>query len=218
MFTDFELRNLKEIDIILRMGLLNKGFIITFLCLLSFASVGQEVIVNFKAEHYKGNVLLTWSITQGNTCNGVDVLRSSDSVNFVQIGSIEGICGSTQESIAYSFTDNFPVPNKRNYYRLSLGGIGFSKIIGIDIIVIGENNYLLRPNPVTTESELFFENNSVTLCTMRVLNASGSTVVIEGTTGDKFVLNRSNFKNGVYFFSLEFENGNSGIFGQFVVE
>lgn len=200
------------------MGIIVKRSFTGIVCLLSFVSFGQEVIEDFTAEHYKGNVLLTWSITQGNTCNGVEVLRSIDSVNFIQIGSIEGICGSTQEAISYSFTDNFPVANKRNYYRLSLGGAGFSKIIAIEIIAIEENSYLIRPNPVSSESELFFENNSVAQCTIRVLDASGKLHYAYETTGNKLVLNGNDFRSGLYFIHIAYSNGNPSVSGRFLVE
>ncbi|MGY8927636.1 MAG: hypothetical protein ACKVJC_10130, partial [Flavobacteriales bacterium] len=65
---------------------------------IGFSSLSQneDVISHFSATEFNGKVLLTFAITQGNTCNGVVILHSTDSVNFTQVESIEGICGSSQ--------------------------------------------------------------------------------------------------------------------------
>ena len=94
----------------------------------------EDVVLNFSATEFNGKVLLTWSVTQGNTCNGILILHGTDTLNYSQIGSIEGICGSTAEVIKYQFTDISPNVNQTNYYRLSLGGIGFSYPVIVDVI------------------------------------------------------------------------------------
>ena len=134
-------------------------FVVLFVA-LGFNSMSQneDVIEYLHASEFNGKVLIAWAITQGNTCNGVIVLHSTDSVNFNQIGSIEGICGSTAESIEYDFTHITPEKNAINYYRLSLGGIGFSWIVSAEVIDMGANTSLVRPNPISENSELLFDN------------------------------------------------------------
>lgn len=190
------------------------------LILFSFA-VGvlsaQNPVSQFKAEEINGNVYLTWTIQQGFTCNGVDVERSTDSVNYLKIGDIEGICGSSAEEIHYDFTDNFPEKNTRNFYRLSLGGLLYSHFISIDIIDIPANNYLVVPNPFNVNSQIFFENSAYAQCTLNVYLPDGSPVKEMFTSGEVFNLDREYFSSGLYFFRISYDNGKASVAGRFAV-
>ena len=106
-------------------------FFVLFIFSAPLSAQNEDVIEYLNASEFNGKVLLSWSIMQGNTCNGIQILHSTDSINFSQISSIEGICGSTQQSISYSFTDLSPEKNANNYYRLQLGGLGFSWIVSV---------------------------------------------------------------------------------------
>ena len=92
-------------------------------------------------------------------CNGIQIFRSTDKINFIKIGDIAGVCGSTSAPQPYDLTDINPVKNSFNYYRLELGGSGISDIIGIEIIELEYSGYQIRPNPISTEAKIFFENN-----------------------------------------------------------
>ena len=70
-----------------------------------------------------------------------------DKINFNQIGEISGICGSKFEKISYSFEHPNPIKNRINYYRLALGGLGFSDTISIEILDF-KYGYQVRPNPM----------------------------------------------------------------------
>lgn len=190
-----------------------------FLFLLNLPVMAQsgDAVLFFRAEELSENVFLTWAIKQGFTCDGVDVLRSSDSVNFVKIGDIEGICGSSAASISYDFTDLFPEKNSRNYYRLSLGGVLFSNIISIDIIDIPANNYLVVPNPFVENSRIYFENAAVAMCELSVFSPHGTRVHVAHTNGEVFDLSALDFTHGVYFFEIVYENGKHPISGRFAV-
>ncbi|MBK7247105.1 MAG: hypothetical protein IPI05_05505 [Flavobacteriales bacterium] len=50
-------------------------------------------------------VLVNWTIHGGSTCDGQDVERSTDSVNFVMVHRIQGICGSSESSTPYTWFD-----------------------------------------------------------------------------------------------------------------
>ncbi len=197
---------------------MHRIFWILFLLPLSVLAQADAAIQDFRAEELDGNVYLTWSIKQGYTCNGVDVLRSVDSLNFVKIGDIEGICGSTSASVPYDFTDNFPEPNAWNYYRLSLGGLGNSHIISIRIIDIPANNYLVVPQPVNSVSQLYFENGAAALCTLSVYNVHGSEVYTAETNGGVFAIEASRFESGVYLFTIDFDNAKASIQGRLMVQ
>lgn len=192
-------------------------FVTFFLFSLSSFAQNEDVIEGFTATEFNGKVLLTWSVKQGFTCNGVEILHSLDSVNFTQIGSIEGICGSTAESIAYDFTHLDPDKNVTNYYRLHLGGVGFSKIISTEVLDLAGTNYLLRPNPIVSHSELFFDNETAASYEFTVYTSQGVRVFTDQTNGELFLINRSDFNEGMYFFTINKEWEDPKITGKFLV-
>ncbi|TNF46236.1 MAG: T9SS type A sorting domain-containing protein [Bacteroidetes bacterium] len=172
----------------------------------------EEVIESFSAEVYNESVLINFRINSGYTCNGIDVLHSTDSVNFSPVYTFEGICGSTTESIAYEYTHVNPVKNSKNYYRLYLGGPGFSWVINVLVIDL-TNSSLIKPNPLISTSELIFENNAVTEHQLVISNMYGQIVFSETTNGSSIILNRNDFVPGVYVYSiidLEKENRVTG--------
>lgn len=191
-------------------------FTLLFATMVAFGQ-NEDVIHGLNATEFNGKVLVSWAIKQGNTCNGVQVLRSSDSVNFTQIGSIEGICGSTAEEIQYSFTDLNPIVNSVNYYRLSLGGVGFSWIISTEVIDVGETNYLLSPNPITEESTLYFNNDSGKLLTISFYNVHGKLSTELFTTSESQRLNEINLESGLYYFTITENNSDSVVKGKLLV-
>ena len=189
---------------------------LVFLVLIGFTSLSQneDVINHLTATEFNGKVLLTFAIKQGKKCNGVVIYHS---VDFTSIGSIEGICGSSQEQIEYNFTHLDPEKNEINYYRLSLGGIGFSWIVSAEVIDLGANNALLRPNPISQGSELFFDNETNATVILNIYSSAGILVKSEWTTSELFILNAFEFESGMYFYSLQPEGIQPEVKGRFVV-
>ncbi|MDG1333910.1 MAG: T9SS type A sorting domain-containing protein [Crocinitomicaceae bacterium] len=177
----------------------------------------EEVVLNLSATEFNGKVLLTWAVTQGNTCNGINVLHSTDTTNFSQVGSIEGICGSTAETIDYQFTDDIPSVNQTNYYRLSLGGIGFSYIVNVDVIDAGTQNYIVTPNPVEDKSQLIFDNENQEKVTITFFNERGEIMLEETSSEQSIAIDREKFKQGVYFFVLKSDGALESFSGKFSV-
>lgn len=194
-----------------------------FLILVISSSFGavyaqnEDVVLNLSATEFNGKVLLTWAVTQGNTCNGISVLHGTDTSNYDQIGSIEGICGSTAETIDYQFTDANPDANVANLYRLSLGGIGFSYPVSVEVIDAGNQEYIIAPNPISTESQLIFSNDNQEEVTITFFNESGN-LIHEATTSEQSIsINREKFKQGVYFFVLKSDGAIESFSGKFSV-
>ena len=194
---------------------------ISFLVLISLFSMvfaqNETIVLNLNATEFNGKVLLTWAVTQGNTCNGITVLHGVDSVNFSQIGTIEGICGSNAETINYQFTDVIPSVNETNYYRLSLAGIGYSYIVLVDVYDAGNQSYIVTPNPISSESQLIFDNGNQEKVTITFFNEVGAIITKVTTTEQSITIEREAFKQGVYFFVLKFDGIIKFISGKFSV-
>ncbi len=195
--------------------------IVHFIIFLGFSFISQaqneEIIESFSAEVYNESVLINFRINSGYTCNGIDVLHSSDSVNFSPVNTFEGICGSTTESIAYEYTHANPVKNIKNYYRLYLGGTGFSWVINVLVIDL-TNSSLIKPNPLLSTSELIFENNTITDHQLVISNMYGQIVFSETTNGSSFLLSRNDFVQGVYLYSIIDKEKGNRITGRLMVQ
>ena len=187
-------------------------FFVLFIFSAPLSAQNEDVIEYLNASEFNGKVLLSWSIMQGNTCNGIQVLHSTDSINFSQISSIEGICGSTQQSISYSFTDLSPEKNVNNYYRLQLGGLGFSWIVSVEVIDLGMNTSIVRPNPLSKTSELLFDNEANFEVFISVYSSSGVLVNMQSTVSEQILLEKSKYTAGLYHYVLTSEE--SGVFGK----
>lgn len=90
------------------------------LLVLSFAtdtaSYGQQVeLVRFSAFAHSQSVQLDWTIGAGSFCDGTTIFRSEDDITYHEVGMIDGICGSADEPVGYSFKDSMPIENRRMY-------------------------------------------------------------------------------------------------------
>jgi hypothetical protein len=150
-------------------------------------------VVAFKAEELNGKVKLSWTIKAGGTCNGIGIQRAVEGGGFVQVGSLEGVCGNLSFPTFYEYTDAEPVENRINTYRLDLGGSGFSDTVSIEVIVLGKDNYLIFGNPLESKSRLFFRNDTAAEISIQFYTLNGE-LDLEYTTNAKWIeLNRSDF-------------------------
>ncbi|MFK7787382.1 MAG: T9SS type A sorting domain-containing protein [Crocinitomicaceae bacterium] len=196
------------------------GLIVYLLISSSFSVVcaqNEDVVLNLSATEFNGKVLLTWSVTQGNTCNGITVLHATDTNDYNQIGSIEGICGSTAETISYEFTDDSPSVNQTNYYRLSLGGVGFSYPVNLDVLDAGNQTYIVSPNPVSDESKLIFDNENQENVVITFFNKRGEIIHEVSSSEQSISIHRGKFKQGMYFFVLKSDGVIEPFSGKFAV-
>jgi hypothetical protein len=121
----------------------------------------HELLTSFKAEKNSNRVILNWSIKQGNTCVGINILRAADTLNFVEIGNIQGICGSTEFEQRFTFVDDKPLPNQTNYYKLELGFSGRTEPplkIDYDYVKLENNESKVVPNPNSGFGSIIFVN------------------------------------------------------------
>ena len=184
---------------------------------LGFAVRSQNILSSFEIGLSQGNVLLAWTIKSGNTCNGMQVFRSQDSINFVLIEDIQGVCGSLSSPVSYTFTDHTPILNAINYYKIDFGGQEQSSVLGIEVINVLSNSFVLRPNPVTGASDLYFENDNQNEIILKVFDDFGDVIYKSQTNSNKFVLDSTSFSDGLYYFSLENMNSRNIINGKAVI-
>jgi len=177
----------------------------------------ESILEKFSVTEFDNKVLLSWTVKSGNTCNGIRIYRSSDSLIYSEIGDIQGVCGSAEFSVHYSFTDNQPVKNSKNYYRLNLGGIEVFNSSGVEVIDVGKLNYFLKSNPIVDKSDLHFNNSSNKSVQLHIFAINGILLQKMTTLEEMFTIDAISLPNGLYYFQLSTENNQTTISDKFQV-
>lgn len=181
--------------------------LINSICILLFVSQSvfsqqNTILGHFSASENNGNVFMSWQIIAGSTCNGIQIYRSTDSLHFVEIGDIPGICGNISAAQDYDFTDYQPEKNKINYYRLQLGNTGYSEIVAVEIIHLETGGYQVRPNPVADYARIYFDNEKQALMFFTLYNTNGAAINSVSANNNYFDFDSTTLKSGLYFFSI----------------
>ena len=173
---------------------------------LSVHAQEADILDYMNISNLKGDILLDWQISQGSTCNGIKIYRSVNNAEFVQVGEIEGICGSFTLPKRYIFKDENPVKNQTNNYRLDLGGYGNTETVGIEIIAFEAKDYQIRPNPIVSTSQLLFNNEKNKEAQIHIYDAKGNAFPILTTRTNVVNINAESFNSGFYFFNVVIDN------------
>lgn len=173
-------------------------------------------LVSFNGFQYKDSVILNFTMAKGYSCNGIYIERSEDSVNFSGIGDIQGVCGSSDFEVPFQFTDNSPLQNTGNFYRLDLGNFGYSEIIKIYFAKLNPAGLAFYPNPCIQNCSLYFENPTNSELEFFIYDYSGKLIVQEKIRGTVFEIDRKNLSRGVYYYHL-IHKDEIKISGRFVV-
>lgn len=186
----------------LHMAPLKKTFLLFQVLLVSLSVEGQQFLSHFSLAEGGGKVVLNWTIDAGNTCFGIDIVRSTDGQTFASIGTIGGICGSIDEPVSYSFVDEAPVANQTNYYKLLLGLSAESDVLSIEIIDFGSSGYQIRPHPVHQDGLLYFQNDAGEKHVFSIYQLNGHLLSEQETSYDHFILDLGIWPAGLYPFRI----------------
>lgn len=165
----------------------------------------QFEINYFIATQINENVKLSWEVSTGSTCNGMQIERSTDSINYFYIGQIDGVCGSSSAAQKFEFIDINPAPFKRNYYRIiASSGESFYQSIFYNYV---KDSYCVVQNPVSSSSILYFKQNQQFIVTFYDLwgKAMNSKVIQTNmvTLGELLTI----IPNTLFLLDVEAENG-----------
>ncbi len=185
---------------------------------VQFATAQADSILSyFSASENNGTVYLSWQIKSGSTCNGIQIYRSNDSLNFIQIGDFPGICGDISFAQDYNYTDHNPIKNSLNYYRLELGNNGYSQVVSVEVIDIAATGFQVRPNPATTQVEILFDNNNSIKHNLNLYSVTGALVFSTSGKQDYFELDTRALSNGTYLFTISNSANATNLQGKIMV-
>lgn len=182
-----------------------------------FSQTGSIALDFFDIKQYNGNVYVDITLSQGNTCNGIIIQRSLDTIYFQNIAQFEGICGNTSSPTRYNFLDENPIQNQTSYYRVKFGNNIYSEIIEILIIDNQNNDYQLRPHPANNETTLYFNNQPGVSYELILFSIDGIKIRTLKSSSNKFFIETSTLNNGFYIFLIKQGSTNYFINGQLIV-
>lgn len=147
-----------------------------------------------------GQVFLDWTMESGNTCDGTRILRSLDSLNFVEIGSLSGLCGSISTPTYFHHEDSDPPELTTVYYRLQLGTNGFSSIQRIDLKRLFMAEHRVFPSPMLDNGTLLLRVDPETRVVLRIWSAQGRLVHDVVGRGGRLDVPAATWPAGVYIY------------------
>ena len=185
-----------------------------YFCLLGISGFTQNKS-SFSLNQVNGQVHINIVISSGNLCNGIKVFRSTDSLNFNQIGFIPGYCGNLLETVSYNYTDTDPIKNQISYYKLELG-LESSNIQSILVVDLSKGKYKVWPNPIQESGILYFENDQQKEAIISLFSLKGNLVKQIITTTSSVQINSGLLQSGTYVFSIE-KNNEQPIIGKLII-
>lgn len=139
---------------------------------------GNPALAGFNAQRSGDHVIVTWTIRSGFSCASVNVLHSTDSVNFSSIYEYPGICGASSQDESYSFTHTTPSTGK-NYYKLDLGTYGTSSVVVVNMISYS-NSGLIITGGTGDKHEVYFSNPANTIFSLELFDSNGKLIYTKG--------------------------------------
>lgn len=177
-----------------------------------------SILESFTGYEKGGDVYLNWVISAGNTCNGILIYRAINNLPFEKVGEIPGVCGNSSSSQAFDFIDTDPVVNSKNNYRLDLGGNEISNTVTVEIIDIANAGYQLRPNPVSGNVQVYFDNMNRKLHQLLMYDLNGLLLATFISDTRYFSIDLNTYPNGQYFFSITNQEGEIQSGGKLLVQ
>lgn len=210
MFIQFilniKLQNKRLISKLRTLADMKKVIFLFLLYLFFWASIStaqdENLSYSLNVSEASNLVYVRCVLSAGYTCNGILLERSSDSIYFEQIGEIPGICGDANFAVSYEFIDEKPIRNAESFYRLELGGYGYTHVVRIKLIDIGANTIQLRPNPAQNTSTLYIKNRKKHTHQIEVFNLLGSLVYTFNTQNEELTFFTDTWLRGIYLIKV----------------
>lgn len=142
------------------------------------------------------------TLQAGFTCNGIQLLRSNDSLQFETVGLIGGVCGSTTEEVSYDFFDPLPLNGQRYFYSLLLGGRIPSEVLSIRLLDFNKIGFVMGPNPAREQVFLRWQNELEQLYVVELLGPAGQPIESWESRENELLLQLHGQSDGMYFIRL----------------
>ncbi len=113
-------------------------------CLISLRMFSQVNVLFTEAEQLGNEVRITWTMGPGNTCDDLEIMVSTDNVNFSTFYTHLGICGNTNSAQTYQIAHIDPACDRTNYYRIISRGQGTLNSDSLDVVCYNNSGIKLQ--------------------------------------------------------------------------
>lgn len=156
----------------------------------------------------ENNIQLNWKTANEVNCHSFVVEKSTDAINFKEIGSLDAKNGKENY---YSLLDLKSTVEK-NYYRIKQvdkdGKITYSNTILVSLKKLLINSISLFPNPVKDKFTLNINAATKSQASVKIIDATGRVVLKQNAdlvVGNQSIsLNASNLSAGIYTITVNF--------------
>jgi hypothetical protein len=163
------------------------------------------IIVNWKADLDKNKVILNWTTTMEKYARHYVVERSSNGIDYKQIGLIL-VAGNSDNRKDYNFVDKLSNTSNQLYYRLKTTDLdGKNRISEVRMVVLGKSTnqpvITTYPNPTINELTITVPSNwQGKKLSLQIFNLNGLAVkeVIKDNASEKESMMTSELERGYY--------------------
>lgn len=172
---------------------------------LAFIAQEESRIQNLNAVQVKDVINLNFILSPGNSCSGYLIQRADEKMNFETIFEHAGTCGDQIKSQFLSYTDERPLNNIKNYYRIFIPPSDYSKIISAEFYDFSAISYILYSNPVEGSLKILVDAPNSDL---ELFNQDGRKLYdIKTSIDGSFSEDVSSLSKGLYYFTIKTKNG-----------
>jgi hypothetical protein len=183
--------------------------LLLFLFLLQHLQVSAQtdtVFANFSGQQAGDEVVIYFTVRGGIQCTDVRLERSNDQQNFQVIYELPGVCGNPTKDESYILTDNSPIANITNYYRLEMGSLGiYSAIIDVDFFKYTSGEIIIQPNPCT-QCSIYFPNRRRENCSIFLYDYHGKQILQSTSSNETYQLTTIT-SSGIYLIEIRYPDG-----------
>ncbi len=168
-----------------------------------FASLDTVQWKSFSASLLQKNVHLQWQYTEGKTASFFIVEKSSDGVNFTEMGRMQA--GNSPGSRVYSLTDAAPQKGSHFYRIKSVEGENQFSYSPVKKITAGERqaiSYLLQNPVIGNNLQVTIVGQAGIPYTIRIYNAQAKLLLQKPATHGTNNIDLSNYPSGLYLAEL----------------
>jgi hypothetical protein len=174
--------------------------------LLAIAALCSSQALNL-IEHFflalqDGKVKLEWEMPEGQMCAGIKVFRSTDRLNYIEIGSISGVCGSSVQRQTLTFIDDNPINKSTNFYKLKLGNIGYGPLDSVYVHSLGEKPFEIVNNAERSQVTIYFRNYKGDKMRISIIQVIGAYSKVYTTNSNFITIDTRELSKNLFAFEI----------------
>ena len=156
-------------------------------------------IQSFTLTVLDGRIHVEWVMTGGSTCDGSQVERSTDGVDFSIVHRIDGLCGDPAFAVPFNWFDEAPPELSAVHYRIAFSGQGRSSSKAVEFRQLTGSDFRLFPSPTLGASTLMLRVPLSARVDLAISDSQGRVVLsVNGLVGREHPIDLSPLPAGVY--------------------